>query len=217
MCLVDVECIFKEFLLFLDVHGLETGSHRRTGGTTSVEDVATVVVFRSVQQGLNTRLGVAPGTRVQRLFLRPHNVLGVGVAVKVLLELGPGEGVQLLNTCDSGVADALGLAVLDESSVHLTRAQDHTFDLLGFIDGGPMGGVRDDPLEVRVASELAEVRASKRVAQEGLGEEHHQSWEQSQLRRRHTKQQRMNKDLRLRNWRWIWRRIMWNMLAGLVM
>lgn len=171
---MDGKCIFKEFLLFLDVDGLETASHRRTRGTTSVEDVATVVVLCCVQQRLKTRLSEAPGTSVQRLFLGPNDVLGVGVAVEVLLQLSPGEGVQLLNTSDGGVADALGLTVLDQSGVHLTRADDDSLNLLRLIDLVAVGRVRDDPLEVSVTGEFIEVRASKRVTEEGLGEEQNQ-------------------------------------------
>lgn len=173
--LVDRECILKEFLLFLDVHRFETGGNRCARGTTGVEDVAAVVVLGSIQQGLDTGLGETPGTGVQRLLLSPDDVLGVGVAVEVLLELSPGEGVQLLDTGDGSVADVVGLTVLDQSGVHLTRAENHTLNLLGLVNGGAVSGVGDDPLEVRVASELGEIRASNGVTQERLGEEHDQS------------------------------------------
>lgn len=174
--LVDGERILKEFLLFLDVHGLETGGHRCARGTAGVQDVAAVVMLRGIQQGLDTGLGEAPGTGVQRFLLSPDDVLGVGVAVEVLLELSPGEGVQLLDTGDGGVADVVGLTVLEQCGVHLTRAEDHTFDLLGLVDSGAVSGVGDDPLEVGVASELGELRASNGVTQERLGEEHDQSY-----------------------------------------
>lgn len=174
--LVDGECILKEFLLFLDVHGLETGGNRCARGTTGVEDVAAVVVLGSVEQSLDAGLGKAPGTGVQRLLLSPDDVLGVGVAVEVLLELSPGEGVQLLDTGDGGVADVVGFTVLDQGGVHLTRAENHTLDLLGLVNGGAVSGVGDDPLEVRVARELGELRASNGVTQERLGEEHDQSY-----------------------------------------
>ena len=173
---MDGKCIFKEFLLFLDVDGLETASHRRTRGTTSVEDVATVVVLCCVQQRLKTRLSEAPGTSVQRLFLGPNDVLGVGVAVEVLLQLSPGEGVQLLNTGDGGVADALGLTVLSEGSVDLTRAQNDALNLLGLLNGGSVSVVRDDPLEVGVIGEGLDVRASNRVTEQSLGEEDDKSY-----------------------------------------
>lgn len=62
-----------------------------------------VVMLGLVQQGLNAGLCEAPRSRVQRLFLRPDNGLGVRVAVQVLFQLLPGEGVQLLDTRDGNV------------------------------------------------------------------------------------------------------------------
>lgn len=172
LALVHSEGLLEQLLLFLDVAGLDTSGHRGAWGTTSVEDVAAVVVLRLVQEGLDTRLDEAPGTGVERLLLGPHDVLGVRVAVKVLLELSPWEGVELLNTGDGGVADAVGLTVLDQSGVHLTSADNHPLNLLRRVDSPrSVGRVRDDPLEVRVASELLERRTSDRVAEQRLGEE----------------------------------------------
>ena len=151
---MDSKSILEELLLLLQMDGLETGGDGGTGGATGVENVTAVVVLGLVQQGLNTRLGVAPGTGVQRLLLGPDDVAGVGVAVQVLLQLSPREGVQLLNTSDGSVADTVGLTVLEESSVDLARAQDDTLNILGLIDLLAVGGVGDDPLEVRLASEL---------------------------------------------------------------
>ena len=162
-------------MLFLEMDGLETGGHGSTRSATSVEDVTAVVVLGSVEQSLNTRLGVAPGTGVQGLLLAPDDVLGVGVAVQVLPELGPREGVELLDTSDGSVADVVSLAVLGQSGVDLARAEDHTLNLLGLIDGTAVGRVRDDPLEVRVTGERVEVRAGDRVTQERLGEEDNKS------------------------------------------
>jgi len=169
--LVEGESILQELLLLLEVNGLETSSDGGAAGTTSVQDVATVVVLGGVEQALDTGLGVGPGTGVEGLLLAPNDVLGVGVAVKVLLELSPWEGVQLLNTGDGGVADAVGLTVLDESSVDLTRAKDDTLDLLGGVDGGTVALIGDDPLEVRVTAQGLDIRAGNRVAQQRLGEE----------------------------------------------
>lgn len=171
MILVNGESVLEELLLLLEMDGLETGSHRGTGGAAGVQDVATVVVLGRVQEGLDTGLGVRPGAGVQRLLLAPHNILSVGVAVEVLLQLSPGEGVQLFHASDGGVADTAGLAVLDESSVDLARTEDHTLDLLRGVDGSAVSGVGDDPLEVGVIGESLDVRASNRVTQEGLGEE----------------------------------------------
>lgn len=174
---MDGESILQEFLLLFQVNGLETSGHGGAGGTTSVQDVAAVVVLGGVQHGLDTGLDVRPGTGVERLLLTPDDVLGVGVAVQVLLQLVPREGVQLLDTSDGSVANAIGLTVLDEGGVDLARAHDHTLDLLGSLDGlGLVGRVRDDPLEVRVAGEGVQVRAGNGVTQERLGEEDDKGW-----------------------------------------
>ena len=169
--LVKRESILQELLLLLQVDSLETGSHGGAGGATGVQDVTTVVVLGRVQQCLQTGLGVRPSTGVQRLLLTPDNILGVGVAVQVLLQLSPREGVQLLNTGDGGVADTLGLTVLGEGGVNLARAENHTLNLLRGLDGGTVSRVGDDPLEVRFTGEALQVRASDRVTQQGLGEE----------------------------------------------
>lgn len=79
--LVKGESILQELLLLLQVDGLETGSHGGAGGATGIQDVTAVVVLGGVQEGLQTGLGVRPSTGVQRLFLAPDNVLGVGVAI----------------------------------------------------------------------------------------------------------------------------------------
>lgn len=169
------EGLLEEFLLFLEVDALETSGHGCAGRTTSVENVTTVVVLGLVQQSLNARLGVAPGTRIQRLFLSPDNIAGVGVAVEVLLELCPREGVKLLDTSDSSVADAISLTVLQQGSVNLSGAQDDTLNLLRLINGRAMSGVRDDTLEVRVAREGLNIRAGNRMTEECLREENHKS------------------------------------------
>jgi hypothetical protein len=174
--LVDSECFLKEVLFLLGVDGLETGCDGGAWGPTSVEDVATVVVLSLVQQGLNTGLGVAPSTGVQRLFLSPDNVLGVRVAVQVLLQLSPREGVQLLNTGDGSVADTIGLTMLDQGSIDLTSAQNDALDLLGLVNGATVGRVRDDPPEVRVTGEFLNIGASNRMTEEGLGEEDHEGY-----------------------------------------
>lgn len=173
--LVNSESILEKLLLLLQVDSLETASDGSARSATGVQNVAAVVVLGGVKQSLNTGLGVRPGTGVQRLLLGPDDVLGVGVAVKVLLELSPREGVQLLNTGDSSVADAVSLTVLGQSSVNLARAENDTLDLLGLIDGGAVGRVTDDPLEVRVISESLQVGTGNRVTQQSLGEEDDQS------------------------------------------
>lgn len=136
-----------------------------------------VVVLRVVEEGLDTGLDEAPGTGVEGLLLTPDNGLGIGVHVKVLLELLPGEGVQLLNTGESNVVDLVVGTVLGKSSPNLSRAENDTLNLLGLLDGASLVlGIGDDPLELGFrASEVLNVGTSKRVAQERLREEDDQS------------------------------------------
>jgi hypothetical protein len=56
--LVNGESILQELLLLLQVDGLETGGHGSARSTTSVQDVAAVVVLGGVEHGLNTGLDV---------------------------------------------------------------------------------------------------------------------------------------------------------------
>lgn len=65
------------------------------------------MVLCLVEQGLYSGLDETPGSGIERLFLTPDDVLGVGVAVKVLLKLLPGEWVQLFDTGDGGVGDVV--------------------------------------------------------------------------------------------------------------
>ena len=173
------EHLLQELLFLLQVSRLHTGSHAGTWGTASIEDVAAVVVLGLVEEGLETGLDEAPGTGVEGLLLGPNDVLGVGVAVEGLLELLPWEGVELLDTDDGGVLDAFGLTVFRESSKHLARAENNAGDTLGLVDGLAVLALREDPAEVRIASELLNGRAAERVTQESLGEEEDQSYKLS--------------------------------------
>ena len=62
-----------------------------------------VMVLGTVKQGLDSRLGETPCTSIEGFFLTPNDSLGVGVSVKIFLQLLPREGVQLLYTSDGGV------------------------------------------------------------------------------------------------------------------
>src|SRR3954462_4025082 len=130
---MDGESIPQEVLLLLQVNGLETGGDGGGTSAASVQDVAAVVVLGGGEPALDTGPGVGPGTCIEGLLLTPDDVFGVGVAVKVLLQLSPGEGVQLLYTGDSSVADTVGLTVLEKSSVDLARAENNALDLLGLV------------------------------------------------------------------------------------
>ena len=146
---------------------LQSSGDTGTRVSTCVQDMATVVVFGSIEQGLDTGLGETPWSGVEGLFLCPDNGLGVGVRVKVFLELLPWEGVELLDTSDGRVGELVLLTVLDEGSVDLACAEYHTLDL--FLGGdlefrGLVGGVRDDPLEVRISGKVLNAGTCKRVS-----------------------------------------------------
>lgn len=165
-----------KLLLLLDVRRLLASSDRSAGSTTSVHDVLAVMVLGVVEKSLKTRLGVRPGTSVEGLLLGPDDGLGVGVLVEVLTELLPGEGVELLDTSDGDVVDLVVLAVLEESGIDLTSAENDTLNLLGGLDlTSLVSRVGKDPAEVSVVSELLDVGTSNGVTQERLGEENDES------------------------------------------
>jgi len=177
LVLLDSESHLEEFLLLLGVDVLETSGDRGTGVSASVHDVLAGMVLSVVEQSLDTGLGEAPGTGVERLLLAPDDGLGVRVHVEVLLELLPREGVQLLNAGESDIVDVILRSVLFESGPHLTSAENNTLNLVRRLDNTSlMRRVGDNPLESGVlASESLDVTASKRVAEERLGEEDDES------------------------------------------
>lgn len=173
LILLDAKGHLQQILLLLLVHALQPRRHTRARVATGIHDVPPIVVFRIIQQRLDPRLHEAPRARVQRLLLAVHDVLRIRIAVQVVAELGPGEGVQLLDARNGHVLE-LGLlgAGLDERGVDLSSAEDDAVDALVVVDLACLvGGVRDDPLEVRVARELFNVGARVGVAEEVLGEE----------------------------------------------
>lgn len=136
-------------MLLLGMRLLQTRRDRRTRVTARIHDMLAVVVLRLVQQRLDTRLGVAPGTRIQRLLLGPDNRLGVGVQVEILTQLFPGERVQLFNAGDGDVVDVVVGAVLVQGGVDLPRAEDDAVNLVMRLDrAGLVRRVGDDPLEL---------------------------------------------------------------------
>lgn len=162
----------QKILLLLGVRRLETGGHRRAGVAAGVHHVLAVMVLRAVEQSLDARLSVAPGTSVERLLLRPDDGLGVRVLVEVLAELLPGEGVELLDAGDGNVVDLVVGAVLVKTGIDLARAEDDAVNLLGSLDLARLvGWVGDDPLELGLANELLNVGAGERMTEESLGEE----------------------------------------------
>lgn len=159
-------------LLLLEVRRLLASSDRSGRSTASVHDVLAVVVLGVVKESLEARLSVRPGAGVEGLLLGPNDGLGVRVLVEVLTELLPREGMELLDTGESDVVDLVVLAVLEESGIDLTGAENDTLNLLRGLDlTSLVSRVLKDPAEVSVVSELLDVGASDGVAEEGLGEE----------------------------------------------
>ena len=151
---------------------LLASSDRSGRSTASVHDVLAVVVLGVVKESLEARLSVRPGAGVEGLLLGPNDGLGVRVLVEVLTELLPREGMELLDTGESDVVDLVVLAVLEESGIDLTGAENDTLNLLRGLDlTSLVSRVLKDPAEVSVVSELLDVGASDGVAEEGLGEE----------------------------------------------
>lgn len=64
------------------------------------------------------------------LFLRPDDVLCVGVLFQIGLDFTPGEGVQFLDTCYGCAAEVVGGPVLDQRGVNLAGTEDDTGDLV---------------------------------------------------------------------------------------
>ena len=165
------ESSLQKLSLLLGVAGLQSGGHTGTWVTSSIHNVLAVMKLGLVQQSLDSGLGETPSTGVQWLFLTPDNSLGVLVAVEVLLELLPWEGVQLFNSSDGGVLEVVVGTVFVQSSVDLTRAENDTVDFLWLSDGLAVFRVGNDPLELGITGELLDWRTGKRVSQERLGEE----------------------------------------------
>jgi hypothetical protein len=148
LVLLDREGSLEQLLLLSGVGSLQTGSDGCTWVASSVHDVLSVVVLGLVEQGLNSRLGERPGTGVERFLLAPDDGLGVRVLVEVLLELLPWEGVELLDTGDSGILDTSIGAVLVESSVDLTCAENDALNVFWRLNALAMLWIFDDPLEL---------------------------------------------------------------------
>lgn len=146
--------MLQQIHLLLHMRALQPRRHASAGVPPRIQDMFPIMMFGLIQQGLDTGLSETPSAGVERLFLAPNDVLGVGVHVEVFLELGPGEGVELFNAGDGGVLVLFGGAVLVQGDVGLAGAENDTLDLFGRGDGMVVFGVRDDPLEVRFAGEV---------------------------------------------------------------
>ncbi len=151
--------------------GLQSSGHTGTWVSSSIHDVLAVMEFGLVQQSLNSWLGETPCPGIERLFLTPDDRLRIFVSVEVLLQLLPWEGVQLLNTGDGGVLEAIVGTVLVESGVHLTSAKNDSVNFIWLGDGLAMLGVGNDPFELRVAGKFFNWRASNWMSEQGFREE----------------------------------------------
>ena len=142
-----------------------------------------IMMLCLIQQRLDPWLRETPRPSIEWLFLRPDDRLSVRVRVEVLAELGPREGVELLNAGDGCVLEGLvGGAVFVEGGVDLAGAEDDALDFgLWFYGVVGMGGVGDDPLEVRFACEVLNGGAGEGVAEEGFGEEEDEGCERRQM------------------------------------
>lgn len=129
-----------------------------------------VMILGLIEQGLNSGLREAPATRIQRLLLAPDDRFSIGVHVEVFLELCPRERIQLFNASNGGVLKVVDVArtMLVQGSVDLASAQNDPFDFLRRQDGIAMFWIRDDPLEVRVSSEVLNRGSCKWVTEQGL-------------------------------------------------
>jgi hypothetical protein len=103
---------------------------------------------------LDSWLRETPCTCIQWFFLAPDDGLRIWIHVQILLQLLPRERIQLLDTCNRHVLDALLSTVLVKGYVHLASTEDDSVNLLWFVDGSAMFGVFDDPFELRITSKF---------------------------------------------------------------
>jgi hypothetical protein len=176
LILRNVESSLQQLRLLLHMARFQSRRHACARVTARVHDVFAIVVLGLVQQSLETRLRERPGTGIQGFLLAPDNRLGVGVHIQILLQLLPGEGVKLLYTSDCSSLEALLGTVLVQRSVDLTGTEDDAVDSFWIIDGVAVFWVGDDPLKLRVPSELLDGRARQRVSKKRFGEEENEGY-----------------------------------------
>lgn len=152
--LPDTKRMLQQIHLLLHMRALQPRRHTSAGVPPRIQDMLPIMMFRLIQQSLDAGLSETPSAGVERLFLAPNDVLGVGVHVEVFLELGPREGVELFDAGDGGVFVFFGGAVLVQGDVGLAGAEDDALDLFGRGDGVVVFRVGDDPLEVGFAGEV---------------------------------------------------------------
>lgn len=83
----------------------------------------------------------------------------------------PWEGVELFNTGNGSLVESIRLTVFVKSGIDLTSAHNHAIDFFVGSDKFTVLGIRDDPAEVRVASEILDIGSAKRMSEERFREE----------------------------------------------
>jgi hypothetical protein len=121
------------------------------------------MILRLIQQCLDTRLHETPCASIQRFLLTPNNVPGVWVGIEILFQLCPGEWIELLNAGDGRILDTVGLSVFDKSGVDLSCAEDDAVNFIRFNDPLTVFLLGNDPLEIRIYSEVFDVGAGEWV------------------------------------------------------
>lgn len=144
----------EEIYLLLHVTRLQSCCHTGAWVPTSIQHVSAVMVLCLVEQCLDSRLGEAPGTGVERLFLTPDDVLGVRVHVEVRFQLSPWERIELLDTGDCSRLELLTGAMLVYGDIGLTGAENDALNLVWFFDRLAMFRIWDDPLEMGIPCKI---------------------------------------------------------------
>jgi hypothetical protein len=130
------------------------------------------MMFSVVQESFDSGLRKRPCTSVERLLLTPNDILGVRILVEIFLQLLPRKGIELLDTSDSSILETIGFTMFVKSRIYLTGAENDTLNFLMRSNiSSLMLWVFNDPLEVRLASEVVQGRASERMTEKGFREE----------------------------------------------
>ena len=153
--------------------GFQSRRHTCAGIPSSIHDVLAIVVLCLIEQRLYPRLREAPAACIKRLLLTPNDCSSIRVHIQIRLELGPREGVQLLNTGDGSGLEIVnvGSTMFVKGSVDLTRAQDDTINIFWWCDGVVVFWVRYYPLEMRIPDEIFNRGAGQGMTEERFREE----------------------------------------------
>src|SRR6478735_7912198 len=106
-------------LLLAIMHGLGTSRRAGGGAAAGVADLGTDCAFEAWRN-------IGPGPHVERLFLAPDKVRGVRVLADDRLDHLVVERIELFDTYEGGVFDALFLTMRHEVVVNLATAEDDT-------------------------------------------------------------------------------------------